>query len=266
MPDITHTEIVHGSIYDFPKYYDILFGADWKAEFDFIQACSQKYGKRRLRRIYEPACGTGRLMIKLAQAGYEVAGNDLNPKAVEYCNQRLVRQGFPPTAVVEDMSDFRVKKPFDLAFNFINTFRHLPTEDTAESHLHCMAQALAPGGLYLLGIHLIPEIPNRMESEAWVAKRGLVTIRSLMWCKELDLKGRNEHLGMTLDVSLPTRTLRLVDTMDYRTYTRQQMARLLRRVPDFELVACHDFHYEIDHPFEVGPDSEDVVYVLRRRS
>ena len=24
------------TIYDFPKYYDLVYGSDWKAEFDFI--------------------------------------------------------------------------------------------------------------------------------------------------------------------------------------------------------------------------------------
>ena len=48
-----------------------------------------------MRRLFEPGCGTGRLLVKLAQAGYEVAGNDLNPKAVDYCNARARAPRFP---------------------------------------------------------------------------------------------------------------------------------------------------------------------------
>lgn len=258
-------EVVHGSIYDFPQYYDILFGADWRSEFRFIEACAERYAERNVQRIFEPACGTGRLLIKLAQAGYDVAGNDLNDKAVEYCNRRLDRYGYPRSARVEDMSNFRVNESFDLGFNFINTFRHLPTEESAERHLRCMARALASGGLYLLGLHLIPDTPARMETETWQARRGRVVIRSHMWCKELDLKERNEHLGMTLDITLPTRSLRLVDTMDYRTYNIAQMRSLLSSCPEFELLATHDFHHDITRPISLGPTTEDVVYILRRR-
>lgn len=92
------TNDVTASVYDYPKYYDLLFGSDWKAEYDFLLQCFEKHGTKQVRRVFEPACGTGRLLIKLAQAGYEVAGNDLNPKAIEFCNARLARNGFPRSA------------------------------------------------------------------------------------------------------------------------------------------------------------------------
>ena len=132
-------ETIAGHLYDFPKYYDLIFGSDWAAEFKFLKAGIAKYAKRPIKRIFEPACGTGRLMIQFAKSGYEVAGNDLNDKAVAYCNERLKRHGFKPTAVVGDMADFKVKKKFDAAFNMINTVRHLPTEQTAQAHLRCVA-------------------------------------------------------------------------------------------------------------------------------
>ena len=98
-------EVLQANLYDFPKYYDLIFGSDWKAEFDFLRACFDEHALRRVRRVFEPACGTGRLLIKLSQAGYEVGGNDLNSKAIDYCNARLTRFGFPASAVVGDMSD-----------------------------------------------------------------------------------------------------------------------------------------------------------------
>lgn len=258
------TDIDHGSLYDYPKYYDLLFGSDWKAEFDFLRSCFDRYADCRVRRVFEPACGTGRLLIKLAQAGYEVAGNDLNPQAVAYCNDRLERHGFPPTAVVGDMADFSVRKKFHAAFNMINSFRHLDSERAAESHLHCVAQALVRGGLYVLGVHLTPTEGNRMETEAWTARRGNLQVNSYMWSKELDLKNRNERLGMTLDIYTPTSHRRIVDEMNYRTYTARQFRRLLSRCPELETVAVHDFCYEIDQTVTIGPATEDVVFVLRK--
>ena len=102
------TEIIQGSIYDFPKYYDLLFGSDWKAEFDFIEECAAKHCDLTVKRVFEPACGTGRILIKLAQVGYEVGGNDLNEKAIDFCNDRLERFGFARSTLVEDMTDFKI--------------------------------------------------------------------------------------------------------------------------------------------------------------
>ena len=43
------------------------------------------------------------------------------------------------------------------------------------------------------------------------------------------------------------------------------MDALLKRVGRFEVVETFDFSYDIDHPLPVTRDSEDTVYVLRRR-
>jgi SAM-dependent methyltransferase len=259
MPDV-----IHGSLYDFPQYYDILFGADWKSEYDFLLGCFERFSERRVRRVFEPACGTGRLLVRLARAGFVVAGNDLNPKAVAYCNARLQRQGFRPTVTVGDMSDFRVRRPFDAAFNLINTVRHLPSEAAMESHLQCLARALAPGGLYLLGLHLTPTKGSRVDDERWTGRRGRVQVDSYMWTKELDLQSRNERLGIRFDVQTPTRRFRIEDEMNYRTYTAEQFRALLGRVPELQVVETYDFLYEFAEPITVGPTTEDVVYVLRR--
>ncbi|MCA8991327.1 MAG: class I SAM-dependent methyltransferase [Planctomycetaceae bacterium] len=260
------TEIIHGDLYDFPKYYDLLFGSDWKAEYDFLLACFDRYAKCKVKRVFEPACGTGRLLIKLAQkAGLEVSGNDLNEKAVAFCNARFQKAKLADRVEVGDMSNFTVKKKFHASFNTINSFRHLSTERQAVGHLKCMAEGLTKGGLYILGIHLTPTVGDRMESESWVARRGNLQVNSVMWSKELDLKKRNEHLGLTIDVYTPTNHIQLHDTMDYRTYTAKQMKSLLAKVPEFEVVALHDFRYEMDDIIEIEPNTEDVVFVLRKR-
>ncbi|MBL8815624.1 MAG: class I SAM-dependent methyltransferase [Planctomyces sp.] len=258
-------EETSASIYDFPKYYDLLFGSDWKAEFHFLEACFAKHAECKVKRIFEPACGTGRLLIKLAQAGYEVAGNDLNPKAVAFCNKRFARYGLPETAVVQDMSDFKVRRKFDAAFNMINTFRHLPSEETAAAHLRCMAAAMNKGGIYVLGIHLEPTACLAMQEEGWSARRGNLVVNSYMWSKGIDRKNRMEHLGLHVDVFTPSKRLRIVDHMEYRTYQKSQFLSLVKKVPELEIVETYDFSYEIDQPIRVSAATEDVVYILRKK-
>ncbi len=261
MPDT-----IQASIYDFPQYYELLFGSDWRAEFHFLRACFEKHATRKIRSVFEPACGTGRLLYQFAKAGLKVSGNDLNAKAVEYCNARLRKHGYPASASVGDMSDFRLKRPVDAAFNTINTFRHLPTEATAEAHLKCMAAALALGGIYALGLHLLPTKGPRDEEESWTARRGHVQINSRMWSKRVDRKGRMESLGMTLDIWMPTKHFQIEDEMHYRTYTAVQMLDLLSRVPELEHVATYDFAYDLNQPVEIGPTTQDVVLILRKRA
>lgn len=257
-------DVLHADLYDFPKYYDLLFGSDCRAELRFLKGCFRKFGREPTRRVFEPACGTGRLLIKLARAGFDVAGNDLNPKAVDFCNERLRRQGYRPSVTVGDMSNFRVAKKFDAAFNMINSFRHLGSEAQAEGHLRCMAAALARGGLYVLGLHLTPLQGPYTEDEAWTARRGHLSINSYMWTKQRDLKRRNEKLGLRFDIYTPTQQFRIEDEMNYRTYTARQFQDLLNRTDVFEVAALYDFHYRLNRPIVIDAQTEDVVFVLRR--
>ena len=258
-------EEIRGSVYDYPKYYDVLFASDWRAEHVFLSACFDKHAQRPVWRLFEPACGTGRLLMRFAKAGFEVSGNDLNPKAVDYCNKRLARHGFPATAVVGDMSDFRLRRRQDAAFNTINSFRHLDSEPKARAHLECVAKALGKGGIYILGLHLTPTRGVACDEESWSARRGNLVINSRMWSIDVDRRRRRELVAFTLDVYTPTRQFRLADEFPFRTYTAAQFRSLLASVPDLELVETYDFAYDIDRPITICPGTEDVIYVLRKR-
>ncbi|MCG8586509.1 MAG: class I SAM-dependent methyltransferase [Pirellulales bacterium] len=252
------------SLYDHPEYYDLVFGSDWKAEFDFLRDCFDRYAQREVWRLFEPACGTGRLMYRLAKEGYEVAGNDLSQQAVDYCNKRLARHDLPATAVVGDMCDFRVRRKVDAAFNLINTFRHLHTEKQAVAHLECVSEALAKGGIYVLGLHLIPKEGERVTEESWSARRGNLAVLSHMQSAELDMRRRRERFMMTFDVYTPKQQFRLAEQIEFRTYTAAQMRLLLDKVPQLKIVGVHDFAYDVDEDVEIDHRTEDVVYVLRK--
>lgn len=257
-------ETVHESIYDHPKYYDLVFGSDCAAEIRFIEGCGQLYTRGKLRRLFEPACGTGRLLLRLAKRGYAVSGIDLNPKAIEFCNERLERHGLPASTWVADMSQFQMRQRADIAFNTINSFRHLGSERAARGHLRCMAQALRPGGIYLLGIHLTPTAAPPSDTESWSARRGHLAVNTHMWTRLRDLKNRVERFGIRFDVHTPRRSFRIEDELVLRSYTQEQFEKLVKAAGTWEIIAAHDFGYACDAPIKVDATNEDVVYVLRR--
>ena len=255
-------ELLQGSLYDYPSYYDLVFGSDWKAEHDFLQQCFQRFAKIEVKRVFEPACGTGRLLFRLARGGYEVSGLDLNERAVAYCNDRLVRRGFPPSAFVGDMTDFRLRRRVDACFNMINSFRHLQSEAAARNHLRRVSAALKRGGIYVLGLHLTPTAVDPMEDESWSARRGNLMVNTQLQMTYRDLPAREEHFEMTCEVYTPTKRRRVVDEVVFRTYTADEISDLLGRVPDLQLLATYDFAYDLTQPALLDERAEDIVLVL----
>ena len=258
-------ETVSESIYDHPKYYDLVFGADCAAETKFILAAAERFMRRKAKRFFEPACGTGRLLHALAKRGVEVGGLDLNPRAVEFCNARLKRNGINSRATVEDMCDFTVPKLYDIAFNTINSFRHLGTEKQARSHLECVGRAMRADGLYLLGVHLTPTDAAPSDGESWSARRGHLSINTHMWTNDRNRKTRIERYGIRFDIHSPTKSFRIEDELVLRSYTAPQMDRLIDSSGCWDCIETYDFRYRIDEPIEVDSTSEDVVYVLKRK-
>jgi SAM-dependent methyltransferase len=258
-------ETLRGSLYDHPAWYDVAYGADCAAELGFLMACFKRHARGAVRRVFEPACGTGRLLYRLSKRGYCVSGLDLNLQAVEYCNRRLARHGLPETAVVGDMCAFRLPRRADGAFNTVNSFRHLLTERQARLHLACMAAAIRKGGVYVLGLCLTPTRAQPTEGETWSARRGHLQVNVRMARIGADARRRLERFQLAYDVYTPTRRVQLVEEVAFRSYTAIQLRRLLAAAPQFELVAAYDFAYDIERPIEIDAGTEDVVCVLQRR-
>jgi SAM-dependent methyltransferase len=255
----------NASIYDFPTYYDLVFGSDTAAEMRFLNECFARFVSGKVRRVFEPACGTGRLIYRMGQLGMEVGGNDLNAKAIDYCNKRLTRLGIKGRADVADMSAFSVKRPYDAAFNTINSFRHLQSEEAAQGHLESMAQAVRPGGIYALGLHLTPTRGEQTDYESWSARRGQLSINTHMWPIEKNPRKRLERYGIRFDVYKPTSSVRIDDVLALRSYTAKQFEQLLSSAAHLWEICCfYDFAYEIEQPISLQPTTEDVVVILKR--
>ncbi|MEM9353550.1 MAG: class I SAM-dependent methyltransferase [Planctomycetota bacterium] len=240
-----------------------MYGSDWKAELDFLQDCFDKYADGQVGTVFEPACGTGRLLFRLAGLGFDVGGLDLNPAMVDYCNARLEKHGRPGRVTLGDMTDFRVQRPYEAAFNLINSFRHLTTEKAAIDHLRCVARALHPGGLYVLGLHLTPLDIEPLQEESWPARRGNLAVLSRLWIVSADYQRRYEEVGMSYDVYTPTKQFRIEGRSRFRTYTAAQFEKTLKSAGVFEVVATHDFGYDAGEDIEIQGETEDIVYVLR---
>jgi len=257
-------ETISKSIYDFPRYYDLVFGNDCAAELKFLCDINDQFLKGKAKRLFEPACGTGRLLYRLAKRGFDVEGIDLNEKAIEFCNARFKRHDMKPTAFVADMVHFKLKRKCDLSFNTINSFRHLTDHLSAVAHLQCMAQCTKKGGLYLVGIHLTPTTADPQTEESWAARRGNLSVLTHMWAVERNSRKRMERFGLNFDVYTPTKLFRIEDELHLRSYTPKQFSKLVSDAGEWEVIETYDFAYDINSPIEVDSATEDVVYVLRR--
>ena len=262
---MTKSTIVRASWYDFPQYYDIAFQSETRPEADFIEAACRKYCPFPVRRLLEPACGTGRLLVELAARGCRLTGFDLSRPMLNYLRRRLARRSLRAAVFQADMAQFQLSKPVDAAYNTFDGFRHLLTEEAARRHLECVADSVRPGGIYILGFHLLP--PDAAEEciERWAERRGRTRVAVTLRVLQTDRRRRLETLRVSLLVRSGTKQLRLRDDFQFRIYTAAQFRRLLAKVPAWELCDVYDFWYELDQPLRLSNELSDTVFILRKR-
>src|SRR5207244_10760894 len=148
--------------YDHPQYYDIAFQSYTAGEADFIEAACRKYCPFAVRRLLEPACGSGRLTACLAGRGHQMTGFDVNPSALSYLRRRLARQHLQAEIFEAEMSDFHIGRTADEAYCTVGAIRYLLTEQAARGHLKCIVDGVRRGGIYILCspallLHALPE-------------------------------------------------------------------------------------------------------------
>lgn len=117
--------------------------------------------------VIELGCGTGRLMLPLAQAGYEVTGVDSSPAMLERARHKLESSGARSWRLVQaDLShlDGLPSEHFGLAFCALNTWSHLWKAEHALAVLRAAHRVLRPAGLLVVDLE-DPErrVPGRGE-------------------------------------------------------------------------------------------------------
>jgi SAM-dependent methyltransferase len=259
------SRILVANCYDYPQYYDIAFQAYTRREADFIEAACRKYCPFDVHRLLEPACGTGRLMAGLAARGYQVTGFDLSQSALTYLRRRLARCRLHDETFEAELSNFRLGRPVDAAYCTVSTFRHLLTEQAARGHLECVVGSLRPGGIYVLGLHLLASHADKADIERWTERRGETKVTVTLRMLRSDRRRRIENLRVCLLVRRGSKELRLQHEFQFRTYTAAQFRRLLDSVPSLELCAVYDFRYDIEEPSALKDETAYNVFVLRRR-
>lgn len=98
--------------------------------------------------VLELGCGTGRVLIPLAKAGYRLTGIDRNPAMLRFLLANIDEDISPkPQLVVADMCQFNLEAKFSLVILPCNTFSTL-SENERIACLCCVHKALIPGGRF----------------------------------------------------------------------------------------------------------------------
>ena len=197
--------------------------------------------------ILEIGCGTGRVLIPLAQAGLDIVGIDNSPEMLAIAQQRLAAQPTLPASspsaqlVLADALTYVSERRFGLAFIALNTFLHNLSQAAQLQTLRAARANLADGGTLVVDLPPNDELANQpddgeFEFEASIIESGSQTqiekfvSSRVFWAtqeQELSYRMLERDANRKSDGSAPIKTTEV--TFRLRHVFKHEMELLLQQ-------------------------------------
>lgn len=181
--------IVHDNLEEFadPENYDRQDRSD--TGIAFYKSLARQTGGP----VLELACGTGRVTIPIAQAGFDITGLDIVPGMIRRARSKSA--GPFPRWIVSDARNFRLSEVFHLIFLTGNAFQSFLTNEDQASLLQCVYAHLHYNGLFAF------ETRNPLLPGSETPKGLFVTLETAekeqRWPSYIDKEGREVDVSRT---------------------------------------------------------------------
>lgn len=249
--------------------YDVLHASGTRPEVAALKRILRRHVGRAARGStwLEPACGTARVLRLAAREGVRVLGFDRSRAMVSYARAGLRAQESAPGWSIRqgDMAScaglFGAARA-DLAFNLINTIRHLESDRAMLAHFAGMATLLAPGGVYAVGISLSAYGLEGPSEDVWSGRRGTVRVSQVVnFLPPMiapEIRRRSERVLSHMRVRRASEEHHLDSTYTLRTYSLEEWRGIIARA-GWRVLAVLDQDSAPTAPVEPGY----AVWVLR---
>lgn len=146
-----------------PARYDLEYGESISDLSFYLSLAELAEGP-----ILDIACGTGRISLALANAGYAVTAVDVRP---EMLAQAESKYGADEVVWVEqDARELQLRSKFGLAIIAGNAFQHLLTNADRDAVLKAIYRQLKPGGIFAFAVRFpnVTDLARTVETpEFW---------------------------------------------------------------------------------------------------
>jgi len=184
----------------FAEHYEQIFPFR-NATLDFLQSYLPSHG-----RVLDIGCGSGHYAGRLADAGAQVVGIDLDPAMIRFAAAKYPNVSFDVMGM-EQLS--HLPGPFDAVFCIGNVLPHLPMKDISR-FLSSLSGILRPGGLWLFqtvnfdpiltrSVHRFPDIFVNGTELVFYREYRPISAAGLTFCTRLEQAGQvvfNEQVDL----------------------------------------------------------------------
>jgi len=218
------------------EFYDAFYSERLTPDVGFWVEAAMQAGGRTL----ELASGTGRVLLPIARAGFEITGIDLSPHMMRVCREKLAKEPQDVQRRVRlvqaDMTGFGTGEAYALAIIPARSFQILIDPKDQERCLRSIAAHLRPCGMLIIDV-FHPYLPRLFDPKYLSETAERVDV-SLADGRTLKVTSRNaafhreaqyNDIEIIYYVHHPDgREERLVQSFPFHYFFRHEMEHLLR--------------------------------------
>lgn len=138
------------------EFYDLEHHQDAQDVAFYMDYACQAHGP-----ILEPMCGTGRFLIQMLQAGFDIEGFDASPHMLNALEQKYkaITNKKPPVWQ-QFVQDFSSDKRYKLIFVPYGSWGLMTSLEDSKHSLAAMYHHLLPGGKFIVEIETVASVPQ----------------------------------------------------------------------------------------------------------
>jgi len=208
------------------------------------------HAKKARGPILEPMCGTGRFLIPLVQAGFEVTGFDNSPHMLNICKAKCQDKKLQCKLLEVSFSHFNPTQKYKMVFISSGSFSLLTTPKEICNALSCINNILEEDGIFIFEVETLNAISKSIGTwiASWMKKKDdslIVLNRASMFDEEASIETtlcRYEHWkNNTINqTEVEEFCLKLYKTQEIESLLNKQGFKVLKRLTPYSNKKAQD--------------------------
>ena len=219
----------------FAHSYDrMMHDVDYNAWAAYLASFLQEHCARS---VIDCACGTGKITIALAKAGYQMIGTDISEDMLMEARSNALKSGlrFLPF-VCQDMSALETHHPVDAVISTCDGVNYLTEKEETERFFTRAHKALRPGGLLLFDISSAYKLEKILGTETFTE---VTEDYAYIWNNAFDSSSKLCAMDLTFFVREGDVWHRFSEQHLQRAYEAEELMKMLTGC-GFEVTGVYD--------------------------
>lgn len=209
----------------FAHWYDrMMHDVDYTAWAEYIDSFLKEAGAKT---VLDCACGTGRITVLLASAGYIITGSDASEDMLMEARAGALKKGLKSLPFVcQNLQSLSVHHPVDAVICTCDGVNYLTDPDDVIGFLESASRVLRPGGLLLF------DISSPYKFAKILADRTFTEVEddyAYIWSNMFDPESMLCEMDLTFFVKEHGLYRRFSEQHLQRAYTEEELTKLLVR-------------------------------------